>query len=459
MKTIIISIMFLSALSAYSQVEIPNTISKSDKIYGLSKFWQEVNYNFIYLNKVDKKMWESAYKEYISKVYETKNDYEYYRELSKFCALLKDGHTNIYFPKNLQSLIMNTMFGEYRMFLKHVAGKVIIERVNESKKDEIPVGSEIIEVNGHNTIDFMNKFVKPYISSSTHYVLEDYAASQLLKGLEGDTFHIKIKTPRHNVKSFTLVHQTTKEDAVFPPFESDSLFVMKWMGRDILYLALNSFADNKINKDFEKNLPEIYKAKALIIDLRNNGGGNTGVGTGILQYLTNDAVLHHSRYRTREHRASFKAWGIYTTPKDTINNEWQTKCYLYNQDEKYYDFEYEPDTITIKEKRLVVPTTLLIGHNTASAAEDFLISADNQKHFTKIGENSFGSTGQPFLFEMPGGGNARVCTKKDTYPDGREFVGVGIKPDIEVIPTLNDYTNKKDVVLEKALDYLNKKLK
>ena len=116
------------------------------------------------------------------------------------------------------------------------------------------------------------------------------------------------------------------EDAVFQPFESDSLFVMKWMGRDILYLALNSFADNKINKDFEKNLPEIYKAKALIIDLRNNGGGNTGVGTGILQYLTNDAVLHHSRYRTREHRASFKAWGIYTTPKDTINNEWQTKC-------------------------------------------------------------------------------------------------------------------------------------
>jgi hypothetical protein len=210
MKSIIVSIMFLSAMSAYSQVEIPNTISKSEKIYGLSKFWQEVNYNFIYLNKVDKKMWENAYKEYITKVQETKNDYEYYRELSKFCALLKDGHTNIFFPKNVQSLIMNTMFGEYRMFLKHVAGKVIIERVNESKKDEIPVGSEIIEVNGLNTIDFMNKYVKPYISSSTHYVLEDYAASQLLKGLEGDTFRIKIITPKNIVKSFTLVHQKTQ---------------------------------------------------------------------------------------------------------------------------------------------------------------------------------------------------------------------------------------------------------
>ncbi|MFN8353101.1 MAG: S41 family peptidase [Spirosomataceae bacterium] len=106
-----------------------------------------------------------------------------------------------------------------------------------------------------------------------------------------------------------------------------------------------------------------------------------------------------------------------------------------------------------------MPTVVLIGHNTASAAEDFLISADNQKHVTKIGERTFGSTGQPYLFAMPGGGNARVCTKKDTYPDGREFVGVGIKPDIEIIPTLQDYMANRDVVLDKALNYLTTKLK
>jgi hypothetical protein len=35
------------------------------------------------------------------------------------------------------------------------------------------------------------------------------------------------------------------------------------------------------------------------------------------------------------------------------------------------------------------------------------------------------------------GGSARICTKKDTYPNGKEFVGYGIKPDIEVKRTLN----------------------
>ena len=76
-----------------------------------------------------------------------------------------------------------------------------------------------------------------------------------------------------------------------------------------------------------------------------------------------------------------------------------------------------------------------------------------------MGENSFGSTGQPFIFDLPGGGSARVCTKKDTYPDGREFVGYGVKPDIEVKSTLNDYIQKKDPVLDRALLYLKQKTK
>lgn len=56
-----------------------------------------------------------------------------------------------------------------------------------------------------------------------------------------------------------------------------------------------------------------------------------------------------------------------------------------------------------------------------------------------MGERSFGSTGQPYYFDLPGGGSARGCTKKDVYPDGREFVGYGVKPDVEVKPTLQDF--------------------
>ncbi|MNR01565.1 Peptidase family S41 [compost metagenome] len=193
--------------------------------------------------------------------------------------------------------------------------------------------------------------------------------------------------------------------------------------------------------------------------MRYNGGGSTNIGIEILKYLTNDTIIYGSKQKSRLHIPAFKAWGKFVKEKDTINNEWKRKAYLSYNDKFYHNFEYEADTIKLNAKRIVVPTVILLGHNTASAAEDFLISADNQKHMIKMGEKSFGSTGQPFLFDLPGGGSARICTKMDTYPDGREFVGYGIKPDIEIVPNLEDYLNNRDIALEKAIKYLKEKTK
>jgi carboxyl-terminal processing protease len=75
---------------------------------------------------------------------------------------------------------------------------------------------------------------------------------------------------------------------------------------------------------------------------------------------------------------------------------------------------------------------------------------------TTIGQRSFASTGQPLPIDLPGGGSARICTKKDTYPDGRVFVGVGIVPQIEINPTVDDYLKGRDKVVEKAVEVLGK---
>lgn len=456
MKHFFLSLFLFLTILSFGQ--IPNKLTPTDKVYGLSKFWQEVNYNFVYLDKVDRTMWDNRYRELIPIVQNTKNDYEYYRELQKFCALLKDGHTNVYFPKGIEQ--MNTMFGDYRLFTENIDGKAIIVRTNFSKKDEIPFGSEIIEVNGKTTEKYIEENVAPYISSSTDYVLRDWSIGRLLTGLDGETFKIKIKKPNNKIIELTLTHKKTEEKEVYPAFEPNrELLDFKWINNQIAYVSLNSFEDVKIDSLFIQKLPELYKAKGLIVDLRYNGGGNTDIGGMILQYLTNDKVLYGSKSSSRLHIPTFKAWGKFVQPKDTLNSDFRKKAYLSFNDKFMHNFEYEPVTLELDAKRIVVPTVLLMGHNTASAAEDFLIYADNQKHMTKIGENSFGSTGQPFVFDLPGGGSARICTKKDTYPDGREFVGYGIKPDIIVKRTLNDYLTKKDPVMEKAIEHLKQKLK
>lgn len=456
MKQIFKFAILFFAINTFGQ--IPNTLTPNEKVFGLSKFWQEVNYNFIYLNKVDRTMWDNRYKELIGIVQNTANDYEYYRELQKFCALLKDGHTNVYFPKGIEQ--MNTMFGEYRLFIKNIEGKAIIVRTNLSKKEEVPFGSEIIEVNGKSTEKFIDENVTPYISSSTDYVLKDWSVSNLLRGMEGEQFKIKIKKPNKKIVDLVLTHKRTEEKEVFPAFEPDrQLLDFKWVTKETAYVSLNSFSDKKIDSLFIEKLPELYKAKSLVIDLRYNGGGSTNIGIEILQYLTNDTLLYGSKQKSRLHIPAYKAWGKYVKENDTLNNEWKRKEFLSYHDQLYHNFDYEADTIKLNAKRIVVPTVILLGHSTASAAEDFLISADNQKHMIKMGEKSFGSTGQPLVFDLPGGGSARICTKMDTYPDGREFVGYGIKPDIEVVPNLQDYLNDRDVVLEKAIKYLKEHTK
>lgn len=437
--------------------QMPATLTKAEKVYGLSKFWQEVNYNFVYLEQVDQEMWDSTYINLIDKVQETKNDYEYYRLLQRFCALLKDGHTNVFFPRQVDARVYNTYFGDYRLSFTNIDGRAILTRINASKKDELPIGSEVVRVNGMPTEAYRRLFVVPYISSSTDYIVEDLSITRLLQGPVGTTFELSFKLPDGSIKELTLTHTKTVEQAVYPALESQELLEFKWLEGDMAYVALNSFQNPKIDTLFVDIMPELYRAKSLVIDLRNNGGGSTSIGYEILQYLTHDKYLKGSISSSRLHIPAFKAWGDFVEAKDTVGDEWSTKAYEISLGQRMHDFEYEEDKIELQARRLVVPTAILIGHNTASAAEDFLIAADNQQHMRRFGEPTFGSTGQPLQFRLPGGGGARVCTKKDTYPDGRLFVGVGIQPDEFVKRSLEDFREGNDPVLERAATYLGSK--
>ncbi len=449
--TAFLLVLFACSLTAQRE----NTISDADKLYGLSKFWQEVNYNFAFFDQVPDLDWDSAYQAFIPQVLATENDYEYYRKLMAFCALLKDGHTNIYLPQRIDSLLYQNSFGDYRIFLENIGGKAIVTHVNAPKKEEIPIGSEVIEVNGMPTKAYLEKEVIPYISSSTEYILWDKGIRSLLKGFRGQSIDIKIKTPEEEERTFHLTRALNQDD-IHPPFPQRQLLDYSEMGNGIAYVALNSFDNPKIDTLFVQKLPELKQAKALVIDLRYNGGGSTDIGLEIAKYLTHDKELYYSKSMTREHRAAYKAWGFWVAQQDAPpSDEWAQKSLDYFNGDVWYEFESEPQNNNVARKdKIVLPTVILTGHNTASAAEDFLVILDKQPHILRMGQKTYGSTGQPLILFMPGGGSARVCTKKDVFPDGREFVGYGIAPHIEAAPTVEDFIHDRDPVLERAIGYL-----
>jgi C-terminal processing protease CtpA/Prc len=103
---------------------------------------------------------------------------------------------------------------------------------------------------------------------------------------------------------------------------------------------------------------------------------------------------------------------------------------------------------------------VLFGRKTGSAAEDFLIYADELEQFLYVGEPSNGSTGQPLTLEgFPGGGQARVCSKRDTFRDGRDFVGYGVQPDVVIQETVSTLLDGSDPVFERGLEEMQNMLK
>jgi carboxyl-terminal processing protease len=46
----------------------------------------------------------------------------------------------------------------------------------------------------------------------------------------------------------------------------------------------------------------------------------------------------------------------------------------------------------------------------------------------------------------------KISVERQYFPDGSEFEGVGIKPDVEVQPTIESLKSGHHVILEKALE-------
>jgi C-terminal processing protease CtpA/Prc len=433
-------------------------------VYGLSKFWQEVNYNFAYFDRIDRHSWDSAYKALIPEVQATKNDYEYYRLLKRFCALLHDGHTEVLTPHIKGVDFINNMFGDYLVVLTRVDNKVIVKRTWKKDAQKFPLGSEVIQVNGLPTEAYIKDSLAPYISASTDDVRKNIASGQLLTGFPGSVFTVKLRKPDGQTAVYSLTHARTTDSILYPALgvylDEKQRKAVEWKSfpDHIAYVALNTFLrDLKADSIFESILPVLKASRGIIIDLRYNGGGDDGVAFDILRHFITDTVFTGESTITRSYDPYLKAIGRYVDVADTTGNKLKKEAWLLYHGYPVYDKPgIERYHVGKGTERLTMPVVVLTSRYTESAAEDFLIGTDRQKNIVRIGEPTCGSTGMPYSFDLPGGGGARICVVKDTYPDGREFVGKGIQPDILVVPTVDDYLKSRDVILETALKYLER---
>ncbi|HUT82637.1 MAG TPA: S41 family peptidase [Candidatus Bathyarchaeia archaeon] len=409
--------------------------SIEQKMWILMQVWAEVKFNFAFFDQVPELNWEKETRSAIPKILATKNIGEYYQILQELVALLNDGHTLI-LPSKEE---MDTL-DRPALELQMIENKIIITRIGDSEEimgNKIIPGLEIIEINNVSAKDYLNNNILRYYSGGTKHWGEAFGLFRFLEGPKNSKMTIKLKDLDGKIRTVKLTRNSEMkngENFKYNIFNYYPLVEKKIIDEEIIYFKLSTFMSEQIVEDFNKELDllDLNKIKGMILDIRSNMGGNSDNGFNIISRLI-DKPIEAAKWKTRKYLPAYRSWG--------------------NPEEWFEDSMgmIQPST----EKTYLGPLILLTGNTTFSSAEDFVVPLKFSKRAKIIGEITGGSTGNPVTIILPGGYIFRICSKRDEFPDGTEFVGFGIQPDIQVKLTQNDISENKDVILEKAIEEIN----
>ncbi|GAB3564370.1 hypothetical protein GCM10027578_09710 [Spirosoma luteolum] len=402
-------------------------LSEAEKVAGLSKIWSEAKYNFAYFDHVPDLDWDQLYLDYLPKVQAAPTTAAYYHVLESFIAQLHDGHTDIW-PTDPRLADSVARRPPLRCVL--VGNEVLVQDVlsDSLRQTGIRPGLVLVSIDGLPTKTYADRYVRPYQSGSTPQNIDVSTYTYAL-----------LNGPKDRPVTLVFRDGTGKTfSRVLPRFGYGKLsptpaFRFRVLPGNVAYVQLNNFENSKALDGFVAAFDSIAQTNSLILDVRLNGGGDSGYGWNILGYLT-DKPMKTGSYSSRIYSPLRRARG----------------------EQVLFESVGEDNTWPANGKKIFTkPVAVLIGSRTFSAAEDFAVMFDAMQRGTLVGEPTGGSTGQPLVFALPGGVMARVCTKRDAYPDGTEWNGKGIQPNLLVRPTVTDVQAGRDPVLDAALAKLS----
>lgn len=206
------------------------------------------------------------------------------------------------------------------------------------------------------------------------------------------------------------------------PRNYDEALVEQYLGRDyriasglkytilednIGYISYTSFSDGIGEGNLDEALSYLAACNGLIIDVRNNGGGNLTYSTRLAARFTNERVLTgYILHKTGPGHSDFsEPEPIYVDPSDGVR--WQKKA------------------------------VVLTNRHSYSATNDFINAMRYMPQVTLLGDKSGGGSGLPFTSELPNGWTVRFSASPHLDAD-KQQIEFGIDPDVKVDMTEED---------------------
>tara|TARA_B110000046_G_C13010759_1_gene406570 strand:+ start:776 stop:2089 length:1314 start_codon:yes stop_codon:yes gene_type:complete len=173
----------------------------------------------------------------------------------------------------------------------------------------------------------------------------------------------------------------------------------KKINDNILYLRISSFMDTKVANELEKYITKYKKTtKAIVLDLRNNPGGQLRQAIDTVDLFVDKGVIVSQKGKDKRENQEFLA-----TTATTITK---------------------------------VPMVVLVNGGSASASEIVSGGLQDLKRAIIIGEETFGkgSVQRIIPINEEGSEAIKLTIAKYYLPSGRTIQATGITPDIKVYP-------------------------
>ncbi len=218
------------------------------------------------------------------------------------------------------------------------------------------------------------------------------------------------ETTRGDAEGYLTAHKVAVSfDITAPPAPSPQPLIRRLDG-GVLYVRLDTFLEPVI---IDKVLAAVDTAdqQGLILDLRGNTGGLITQEQRLLSHLLPARTI--------------LGYTISSSGTEALR-------------------------AAVFVPRYMGPLIVLIGPRTASAAEVVATAVKGNHRGMLIGRATNGSALWARRFPLPDGGSVSIPVLDFTGPDGKRIEGVGVLPDIEIIPTLSDIRAGHDLVLERA---------
>ncbi|MCQ2497458.1 MAG: S41 family peptidase [Lachnospiraceae bacterium] len=239
---------------------------------------------------------------------------------------------------------------------------------SSAEQNDLQNGDLIVNVNGEDVIGYsLDKLVK------------------LIKGPEGTTVEITFSRNGELItKTLTRMSAIETNTVVYGSIIDE---------KDIGYIQIKEFDDVTL-KQYEEAYDTLKNdgMKALIIDLRNNPGGNLSTCVDIARKILPKGVV------------------VYTEDK--------------NGNRKDYTCD--------GKNELDIPLVVLVNKYSASASEILSGAIQDYEKGVVVGQKTFGKGIVQNVFRLDDGTAVKLTISSYFTPNGRNIHGTGIEPDVEV---------------------------